>query len=102
MASTTEVATCADWISGSQFRLPMLGALSGTTIMSPGINTESIGLPDHILLLLFFAAKTDPSARITNAAFLSASCVNPPACPKYQLALLPATKPTAVGLNICP
>ena len=57
-------------------------------IESPGFNTALIGSPDQNPEL-FFADSTDPSARTTNTALLSAICVNPPDWLKYHLALLP-------------
>ena len=61
-----------------QFLPPILGAFSGTTIESPGLKAAFSGLPENNPPMLFCDAITDPSARITNTAFLSASCVTPP------------------------
>ena len=88
MVSATDVAICAACNAVVQFRVPILGVLSGTTIQSPGFRAAFKGLPDH-QPALFFAAITEPSARITKTASLSASWVTPPACVRYQRALLP-------------
>src|SRR5713226_643660 len=77
-AVATDAASCADCRMSAQFRPPILGAISGTTIESLGLSAALSGLPENHSPLLFFAAITDPSARMTNTAFLSASCVNPP------------------------
>ena len=77
-ANTAEAAICDICMATVQFRTEILGALSGTMIASPGFKTVCIGLPDH-QPELFFAAITEPSARITNAACRLDSCVNPPA-----------------------
>src|SRR5437899_7106308 len=84
-AKAKEEASCADCMSCAQFRPPILGAFSGTTIMSPARKVVLIGSPPHQPLPLFFAAITEPSARITKTAFLSASCVTPPAWLRYHL-----------------
>src|ERR1700747_2036133 len=74
-------------------------AFSGTTTVSPGCNTAFNDFPDH---KLSFAPITDPSARITKIAFLSAIAVGPPPWLRYHFALLPGRYETAVGLNTCP
>src|SRR5450432_1647009 len=71
-------------------------------MVSPGRNAALSGSPDHHSELLFFAEITEPSARITNTAFLSAIGVKPPAWLRYHLAdQLPCTL-TAVGLKTWP
>src|SRR5260370_39368773 len=95
-------AICADCMINAQLRPPIFGAFSGTTIMSPARKVALIGSPPHQPVLLFFAASTDPSARITKAAFLSASCVTPPAWLRYHLALWPRRQLAAVGLKTRP
>src|SRR5271157_2706508 len=85
-----------------QFVPPIFGAFSGTTTMSPGRSAAFMGSPDHQPPLLFFEEITDPSARITNTAFLSAMGDNPPAWLKYHFADLPCAALIAVGLNTCP
>src|SRR5256885_2725000 len=74
-------------------------AFSGTTTVSPGCSTALNEGPDHRLSL---APITDPSARITKMAFLSATVVGPPAWLRYHFALLPGRYETAVGLKTCP
>src|SRR5204863_10216939 len=101
-AKATDEASCADCMICAQLRPPILGAFSGTTIMSPARKVVLIGSPPHHPLLLFFAAITEPSARTTKTAFLSASCVTPPAWLRYHLALRPGRKLTAVGLKTWP
>src|SRR5712692_983973 len=101
-AKARDAATCADCMISAQLRPPIFGAFSGTTIMSPPRKVALIGSPPHQPELLFFAAITEPSARITKTAFLSASCVTPPAWLRYHLALWPETFATAVGLNTWP
>src|SRR4030095_8329541 len=86
MASATEVANCAACKTVVKFGPPTFGALSGTTMVSPGRKEALSGSPDHQLELLFFAEITDPSARITKTAFRSAIGVRPPAWFKYHLA----------------
>src|SRR5580704_1639453 len=101
-AKATDEATDADCMSSAQLRPPIFGAFSGTTMESPARWVALIGSPPHQPSLLFFAAITEPSARITNTAFLSASSVTPPAWLRYHLALWPGTVATAVGLNTWP
>src|SRR5713101_5202703 len=101
-AKATDEASCADCMIVAQLRPAIFGAFSGTTIMSPARRVALSGSPPHQPTLLFFAENTEPSARITNTAFLSASCVTPPAWLRYHLALWPETFATAVGLNTCP
>jgi hypothetical protein len=86
--SATEEATCAACKICVQLRPPIFGALSGTTMESPGLSTALSGSPDQ-RLELFFAERTEPSARITKVAFRSAMAVVPPAWLKYHFALLP-------------
>src|ERR1700751_4416775 len=74
----TDDATCAACKIGAQLRGPTLGAFSGTTMESPGLRTALIGSPDQ-KLELFLAERTEPSARMTKAALLSAIWVVPPA-----------------------
>src|SRR5579863_2521059 len=88
-AKARDEASCADCMMSGQLRPPILGAFSGTTIMSPARNVALIGSPLHQPSPLFFAAITEPSARITKTAFLSAICVIPPAWLRYHLALRP-------------
>src|SRR5579885_2907545 len=88
-ASASDDANCADCITVAQFRPPIFGGFSGTTIESPGRNTAPSGSPENHPSLLFFAAITEPSARITNTAFLSAIAVKPPAWLRYHFALRP-------------
>jgi hypothetical protein len=71
MVSAAVEATCAACRMAVQFRDAIFGAFSGTTIESPGFNTAFMGSPDH-KPELFFAESTDPSARTTNTALLSA------------------------------
>src|SRR5208283_5954997 len=97
-----EDANCADCMITCQFTPPILGVLSGTMTASPGRNAALSASPDKRPPPLFFAERTDPSARITNTAFLSASGVRPPAWLKYHFAERPACKLIAVGLNTCP
>src|SRR5579864_131705 len=87
--NATDAAICAICTVTGQFRPPMFGAFSGTTIVSPGFSTVFSGSPLH-QPELFFAASTEPSARTTNAACRFESWVNPPAWLKYHLALRPA------------
>src|SRR5271157_1451506 len=101
-AKATEEATCAVCMTVAQFVPPILGAFSGTTTMSPGRRAALIGSPDHQPPLLFFEEMTEPSARITNTAFLSAMGVSPPAWLKYHFADRPCAALIAVGLNTCP
>src|ERR1700723_3586525 len=101
-AKATDEATDADCMSSAQLRPPIFGAFSGTMIVSPARNVALIGSPPHQPSLLFFAAITEPSARTTNTAFLSASSVTPPAWLRYHLALWPGRNPMAVGLNTWP
>src|SRR5271165_2626555 len=70
--------------------------------MSPGRSAALKLSPDHQPAPLFFAERTDPSARMTNTPFLSATGVNPPAWLKYHLADRPRSALIAVGLNTCP
>src|SRR5258708_34983406 len=98
-AKATDEASCADCMIVAQLRPAIFGAFSGTTMVSPGRKDALKGSPPHHPELLFFAEITEPSARITNTDFLSASCVSPPAWLRYHLALWPATFATAVGLN---
>src|SRR5215472_2997956 len=95
-------AICAACITVAQLRPPIFGAFSGITTMSPGLRDAPKGSPFHQPLVLFLAAITDPSARITKTPFLSAIGVSPPAWLRYHLALLPDWNPIAVGLNTCP
>src|SRR5437588_8345334 len=88
-AKATDEAICADCMIAAQLRPPILGAFSGTTIVSPARKLVLIGSPPHQPVALFFAAITEPSARITKTALLSASCVTPPARLRYHLALWP-------------
>ena len=69
MVSATEVAICATCKAVVQLRLPILGAISGTTIESPGFNDALRDRLPTIRELLFFADSTDPSARMTKTAF---------------------------------
>src|SRR5213596_3452964 len=101
-AKATDEAICADCMISAQLRPPIFGAFSGTTIVSPARKVALIGSPPHQPLLLFFAAITEPSARTTKTAFLSAICVTPPAWLRYHLALRPGRKLTAVGLKTWP
>src|SRR6476646_6928328 len=88
-AKAIDEAIDADCMIRAQLRPPIFGAFSGTTIVSPPRKVALIGSPPHQPSLLFFAAITEPSARMTNTAFLSASCVTPPAWLRYHLALCP-------------
>src|SRR5207302_7536890 len=74
-------------------------ARSGTITMSPGCRAASTAPPLNSPPL---PPTTVPSARITKMAFLFAIVVGPPDCPKYQPALLPGLKVTAVGLYTAP
>src|SRR6266436_4352270 len=91
-------ATCAAKNTVDHCTPPPI-AFSGTTTVSPGCNTAFNEFPDH---KLSFAPTTDPSARITKIAFLSATVVGPPAWLRYHFALLPGRNETAVGLNTWP
>src|SRR5271169_4805957 len=86
----------------AQLGPPIFGAFSGTTIVSPALKVALIGSPPHQPSLLFFAEITEPSARITNTAFLSAIGVSPPAWLRYHLAERPDWVLMAVGLKTCP
>src|SRR5216683_4582172 len=72
MVSATEVAICAACKAVVQLRVPILGVFSGTTMESPGFKAALSGLPAHHPEL-FLEAITDPSARTTNTASLSAT-----------------------------
>src|SRR3974377_1202529 len=85
-----------------QFTPLIFGAFSGTTTVSPGLSEAFSGSPDHHPELLFFAEMTEPSARITKTAFLSATGVSPPAWLKYHFAERPGCALIAVGLKTCP
>src|SRR5271169_3067602 len=85
-----------------QFIPPILGVFSGTMTVSPGRSEALKGSPVNQPPPLFFAERTEPSARITNTAFLSASGVSPPAWPRYHFAERPDWVLIAVGLNTCP
>src|SRR5208283_3761539 len=85
-----------------QFMPPILGVFSGTTTVSPGRSVALRGSPNHQPAPLFFEEMTEPSARITNTPFLSATGVNPPAWLKYHFPDLPGWALIAVGLNTCP
>src|SRR5713101_5157549 len=74
-------------------------ARSGTTTVSPGCK---VAFSDSPLHMLFFMPSTEPSALTTNTLFLSPRRVGPPACLRYQFALLPGRKETAVALKTCP
>src|ERR1700730_8202960 len=100
-AKAAEAANCPAWNSVCQFLVPMRGATSGTTTVSPGRRVAPKGSPLQ-KPELFLEARTEPSALMTKTAFLLANCVKPPAWLRYHLALLPGLKLTAVGLNTCP
>ena len=85
MATAAVAATCAACMINCQFGPPPM-AFSGTTTISPGCKTLFMAFPMNNPLELELI--TVPSARITNAAPLFASCVGPPACERYHLALL--------------
>src|ERR1700677_4053121 len=74
-------------------------AFSGTTTVSPGRNSALSESPLHNPC---FDPNTEPSPRITNIAFLLASCVGPPDWLRYHCALFPGRKETAVGLKTWP
>src|SRR5215472_15477725 len=95
-------AICAACITVAQLRPPIFGAFSGTTTMSPGLRDAPKGSPFHHPLLLFLAAMTDPSARITKTPFLSAIGVNPPAWLRYHFADRSFVAAIAVGLKTWP
>src|SRR5215471_10549803 len=101
-ASATDVASCAACRTVVKLGPPTFGARSGTTIVSPARSGALSGSPENHPELLFFAASTDPSARITKTALRSAIGVNPPAWLRYHLAERPGCTPIAVGLNTCP
>src|SRR6516164_5008575 len=101
-ASATDDKTCAVCIIAVQFTPVIFGAFSGTTTVSPGLSEASSGSPDHHPELLFFAEITEPSARITKTAFLSATGVIPPAWLRYHFAERPGCALIAVGLKTCP
>ena len=91
MYATVRAADDATWAAckiALQLRAPIFGAFSGTTIESPGFKTALMGSPDQNPEL-FLAERTEPSARTTNTAALSATWVNPPDWLKYHFALLP-------------
>src|SRR5260370_42587249 len=46
-AVATDAASCADCRMSAEFRPLMLGAISGTTIDSPGLSAELSGLPEN-------------------------------------------------------
>lgn len=71
MVSAAVEATCAACKRVDQFLVAIFGAFSGTTMESPGFNTAFMGSPDQNPEL-FFAESTEPSARMTNTALLSA------------------------------
>src|SRR6266403_1473799 len=98
MLLATDEATCVARNTVCHWMPPPI-AFSGTTTESPGCSTASSDFPDH---KLSFAPITDPSARITKIAFLSATVVGPPAWLRYHFALLPGRYETAVGLNTWP
>src|ERR1700751_1273560 len=85
-----------------QFVPPILGVFSRTTIESPGRNVALNGSPENQPPPLFFAERTERSARMTNTAFLSAIGVRPPAWLRYHFAERPDCALMAVGLNTCP
>src|SRR5260370_32874426 len=101
-AKATDEASCADCIIVAQLRPAIFGAFSGTTIVSPARKVAFSGSPPHQPELLFFAAITEPSARITKTAFLSPSWCTSPACLRYNLALWPEPLAAAFGLNTGP
>jgi hypothetical protein len=72
MVSATEVAICAACKAVVQFRVPIFGVFSGTTMESPGFKAALMGFPAHHPEL-FLEAITEPSARMTKTALLSAS-----------------------------
>src|SRR6202158_5697898 len=98
MVLAIDDATCVPRNPACHWMPPPI-ALSGTTTVSPGCNTAFSERPDH---KLSFAPITDPSARITKIAFLSATVVGPPAWLRYHFALLPGRYEKAVGCNTCP
>src|SRR5260370_34102430 len=69
-------------------------------MVSPGCRTVLETLPDHHSPA--FLPTTVPLARTTKMSFLLAALVGPPACFKYQRALLPLLKVTAAGVETCP
>src|SRR5271157_2313424 len=100
--SATEEANCAACIIVVQFGPPTFGAFSGTITVSPDRSDAPSGSPPHHPAPLFLEEITDPSARMTKTAFLSAIGVRPPAWLKYHFAERPGCKLIAVGLNTCP
>src|SRR5438445_13596334 len=90
-AKASDEASCADCMICAQFRPPILGAFSGTTIMSPARKVVLIGSPPHQPLPMFFAALTEPTARPNKTACLSDSSVTHTDSLRYHLTLLPGT-----------
>src|SRR5260370_1594396 len=88
MAATNAAddAICATDRTFLNVLLPTTG-FSGTTTVSPGPSADESTLPDQKLPCL--PPVTEPSARIMKTAFLSASCVGPPARERYHPAFFP-------------
>src|SRR5260370_16737850 len=101
-ARATEAATCAACISCTQLGPPTFIAFSGTTTVSPPLSVAFMGSPIHHPEPLFFAEITDPSAPITNTAFLSANGVKPPAWLSYHFAESPRITFTLIPINPLP